>query len=121
MTLQFRRKVTEVEAMQHDGTEESAIRLASWINLHGTQASIIDEEADGYEERYFYIRFHGETPRSIVSPGAWIIKLDDGIFYTLTNEEFTLVYEPIETVISYDTDDEIVTKEVHDGKGSTYA
>lgn len=125
MTLRFRRKLTDVEAMRHDGSEESAIRLSNWINLHGAQASIIDknvhDEAAGFEKHLFYIRFHGETPRSIVSPGSWIIKLDSGIFYTLTHSEFELVYEPIESDISDETDSVTIPKEVENGKGSTYA
>lgn len=98
MTFNFRRRVSEVEAFQHDGSEDSAIKISNWINLHNKGYTTViptGAEESGYDEKFSYIRFAQTTPRTLVAPGSWVVKLAETVFYTLTNEEFTLVYEPV--------------------------
>jgi hypothetical protein len=97
MIHRYRRKIPEIEAFQHDGTESSAIKISNWINLYGPYSAVIPmgSEESGYDKTFAYIRLLTRTPRSIIAPGSWVVKMADTVFYTLSNEEFTLVYEPI--------------------------
>lgn len=98
MSFNFRRRVSEVEAFQHDGSEDSAIKISNWMNLHNKGYSTViptGAEESGYDSKFAYIRFSKTTPRALVAPGSWVVKLSANMFYTLTNEEFTLVYEPV--------------------------
>lgn len=79
----FTKKPVRIEARQYDGTQESAIELADWVNSNGHEAycgNILVIVTSGGEYRAF--------------PGDWIIKSVAGEFYSCKPETFNAAYDP---------------------------
>jgi hypothetical protein len=80
----FTKKPVQIEARQYDGTQESAIELADWVNTNGHEAycgNILVIDPLGWEHR--------------VNPGDWIIKGVAGEFYPCKPDIFAATYEPV--------------------------
>ena len=76
----FRKKPVAIEAMQWDGTRESAIRVSMWTGspLYGGEEIITIDTLEG-------------TMRA--APGDWIIKGVKGEFYPCKPDIFAATYE----------------------------
>ena len=91
MTM-YRKKPVENEAIQYDGTPESAVGIVVWINSHGQQARVEDDNR--IAARVVVIL----TPEGIVMtahPGDWIIKGVKGEFYPCPSSAFKLTYDEL--------------------------
>ena len=91
--MKFRKKPVVIEAMQFDGSEESADELIDWIYplFDGISAVGDIENAHGWT---LYI----DTPEGEMecSAGDYIIKGVAGEFYPCKEEIFHLTYEEVE-------------------------
>jgi hypothetical protein len=80
----FTKKPVQIEARQYDGTQESAIELADWVNTDGHEA---------YSGNILVIvTLEGEHR---ANPGDWIIKGVAGEFYPCKPDIFAATYEPV--------------------------
>ena len=79
-----------VEAFQHNGTVYGAHQVKDWIANHGGIAhwlGTFDQEVD-----YKRIRLNSPRMPNIINPGWWVVKTADGIFFTLPDPDFRIVY-----------------------------
>ena len=87
----YRKKPVEIEAMQFDGTVESANKILGWIGAGGGDAA----------------RFHRTKPelglvistlegRMTANPTDWIIRGVKGEFYPCKSDVFAKSYEAVQ-------------------------
>jgi hypothetical protein len=80
----FTKKPVQIEARQYDGTQESAIELADWVNTNGHEAYC--------GNILVIVTLEGEHR---ANPGDWIIKGVAGEFYPCKPDIFAATYEPV--------------------------
>jgi len=87
----YRSKPVEVEAIQWDGTEETATTINEWIESRdaGFRYSLFPDHPSEV-----YNISHSDWNR--VNVGDWIIKGTKGEFYPVDPETFALRYEPVD-------------------------
>lgn len=79
----FRKKPVEVEAMQYDGKNASAIQ--GWAGLDS-----IDEDFGGGME------FETNEGKQRVEVGSWVVRGVNGSLYACTNENLMAAYDAVE-------------------------
>jgi len=88
----FRKKPVEIEAVQFNGTVESANRILGWIGGDGGVARRVHATKP---ERGLIIHTLEGAMRA--EPGDWIIKGVVGEFYPIKADIFRATYEPAES------------------------
>lgn len=85
----FRKKPVIIEAMQFDGTHDSALAIRSWVGAGGGLMS-----AGGLANGSLRIStLEGEMT---VSDGNWVIRGVKGEFYSCQDDIFRMTYEPVD-------------------------
>jgi hypothetical protein len=81
-----------VEAVQHSGGVSGARFIREWVKEHGGETQWMGT----YDQEVDYTRVRLDSPRqpNIVGPGWWVVKTADGIFFTVTNTDFHILYVP---------------------------
>jgi hypothetical protein len=92
-----------IEATQHQDTDESAAKLAAWINSEGGQATALFKGQNDLAPNHALVRIENSFSQNLVLPGSWVVKMDFGIFYIVQSRDFDLLFDPIEQL----DDDEV--------------
>lgn len=89
---EYRKKPVVIEAMQWDGTWESAQPILEWIKANKTidRSEAIWSDAAG--ELYIWT----DEGKMQASPGDWVIRGVAGEFYPCKPSIFDATYEPVE-------------------------
>ena len=91
----FRSKPVVVQAMQFDGTRESAEAICAWANIGKVETQVDCEYVapDGLPARAINMRVH--TSRGPIRARAWdwIIRGVEGEFYPCARSVFEQMYE----------------------------
>lgn len=83
----YRKKPVEVEAVQWDGSEDSARAIKAWADTHGAQPL-----AGWVQDTMLLVRtLEGQMQ---AAPGDWIIRGVAGEFYPCSPDIFAATYEP---------------------------
>jgi hypothetical protein len=91
--MNYLRKAYEVQAYQHDGSEQSAQDLAAWVQDSGESAYFRNPlGSDGF--RVFIVTDSGSQQ---VDPGDWLV-FNGSIFVVWTAERFAECFTAIEAV-----------------------
>jgi hypothetical protein len=101
--MKFVRKTHEVEALQHDGTNDCAIKLEAWILSLGGDATAYLIGAVDFTQKNAFVRVNSQRAMNLVGPGAWVVHVSEGKFYAVSNEDFHILYEPAEPVVDEPT------------------
>lgn len=96
MPKMYRRKQGELMALQHDGTDESAMKMQSWINIHGGQASMFRKGSVDYDMHNAYLKLEDAHGLNLVGPTSWVVMAAEGLFYVVLNRDFPSLYDPVE-------------------------
>lgn len=99
----FRKLPVEIDAMQWNGTAESATPIIDWILRNGQTATYLCSNPDRCAEH------NGDTPHIIsirtlegsmaATVGDWIIRGVANEFYPCKPEIFAATYEPAEAAL----------------------
>ncbi len=87
----FRKKPVVIEAVQFDGTKESANEVLAWIGSHGADARRAHTTKP--EMGLVIATLEGDH---LASPRDWIIKGVQGEFYPCKPDIFAATYETAE-------------------------
>lgn len=81
-----------VEAVQHDGTYPGASHIRQWVAQRGGRS----EWLGTYDQELDTRRIRLDSPRqpNIVNPGWWVVKTADGVFFTMPDNDFHIIYVP---------------------------
>lgn len=86
MLQRFRRKFENIEAVQFDGTEASAKRIA-WL----FSPTYIHHDRMGANE--LIVCIHTTEGVRVVLPGAWVVRGIEGMVFSLGDDLFNELYE----------------------------
>ena len=89
----FRKKPVVIEAMQFDGSWESAQPILQWMEQHKP----IDRSGPRWSDAGAagpYIHINTLEGEMTASPGDWVIKGVQGEFYPCKPDIFAATYEP---------------------------
>lgn len=86
--LTFRKKPVEIQAMQWDGTAESATAVIDWVLATGTRCARLHDET-----RTLAIDTLEGTMSA--SPGDWIIRGVQGEHYPCKPDIFSATYDAV--------------------------
>lgn len=86
----FRKKPVEIEAMQFDGTVESANRILGWIGGHGAEAH---RARGGDPTAGIVIKTLESDMRA--TPSDYVIRGVQGEFYPCKPDIFAATYDPV--------------------------
>lgn len=84
----YRKKPVVIDAVQFDGTEESAINIASIEDFEG----VIDFKSGNFDG-FYILTLEG---RMHVSPGDYVIRGVQGEYYPCKPDIFEMTYEKVE-------------------------
>jgi hypothetical protein len=90
----FERRTVFVEALQHDGTDESALRLEAWVLSEGGSAVAYLKGSIDFAQENAFVRVNSTRAQVYVGPGAWIVKVADKTFYPVSRQDFEILYKP---------------------------
>jgi hypothetical protein len=90
MAQRYRKKPVEIEAMQLEDTQTSALAVAEWSGGHYSP----DSNPDGSEAMHFVIirTLEGDM---LASPGDYVIRGVKGEFYPCKPDIFEATYEEV--------------------------
>lgn len=92
----FKRRNSQIEALQNDGTDQRAIELEAWVHSHGGHADAVLKGTLDYSQNAAFLRIlYSARPQNLVGPGAWVVMVEPGEFYAVTNNEFQILYEEV--------------------------
>ena len=91
MTL-YRKKPVEIEALQFDGSIESAVGIVGWIESHGSDVASVDRYATTGDWAITIKTFEGNMK---VSSSDWVIRGIQGEFYPCKPDIFALTYDEV--------------------------
>ena len=74
-----------VEARQWDGSQDNSIALLDWIS---------PTKRGWYEHVEHRLYIYTATGLGFVEPGDWIVRMPNGKFRAVRNDEFTLTHRP---------------------------
>lgn len=86
--MKYRKKPVVIDAIQFDGTEESALEIASIEDFEG----VIDFKSGNFDG-FYILTLEG---RMRVSPGDYVIKGIQGEYYSCKPDIFEATYEKVE-------------------------
>ena len=89
--MRFQKKPVEIQAMQFDGTKESANQVLSWIGRNGADAKRAHTTKP--ERGPIIHTLEGEMHANL---GDWIIRGVQGEFYPCKPDIFAATYEPVD-------------------------
>lgn len=89
-STRYRKRPVEIEAVQFNGTVESANRILGWIGSDGGDARRVHTTKP---ERGLIIHTLEGAMRA--EPGDWIIQGAKGEFYPVRSDIFAATYEPV--------------------------
>jgi hypothetical protein len=96
--LPYRRKTqSDILAIQHDGTDETALAIEHWIVVHGGDATVFLKGAFIEDPHNAYVRLERTRAQNLVIPHFWVVMFEEGLFYSISNRDFHILYEPAET------------------------
>lgn len=85
-----------VDAIQHDGSLLGARHVQAWVTSRGGTADFYEVigGSDGIEVDP--LRLVLDTPRqpNIVNPSWWVVRTADGMFFTMPETDFHIIYVP---------------------------
>ena len=84
----YRKKPVVIDAVQFDGTEESALNIASIEDFKG----VIDFKSGNFDG-FYILTLEG---RMYVSPGDYVIRGVQGEYYPCKPDIFEMTYEKLE-------------------------
>jgi hypothetical protein len=90
----FERRNAVVEALQHDGTDESALRLEAWVLSGGGDAVAYLKGSVDFAQENAFLRVNSTRAQVFVGPGAWVVKVADKTYYPVSREDFGILYKP---------------------------
>lgn len=88
MTLRFRTKPVVIEAMQFDGTDESAVAIEAW-----SERSV--RRSKPWKQNYGFMDVAPPEGGMFASPSDWIIRGVRGEFYPCDPDTFEQTYDPV--------------------------
>ena len=97
-TTKFRKKPVEIEAMQYDGTPETATQIIDWALPQGTTITFHCESGEECRKGVHDLRIPTLEGVMTASPGDWIIRGVQGEFYPCKPDIFDATYEPVSEV-----------------------
>ncbi len=98
MAEQYRKKPVVVEAMQLDGTRESAFAARQWVEEHGGhvhEGPVGEGDAPEPHGPGQYVMIYTPDGRMLACPGDWIIRGTQGEFYPCKPDAFADTFEPV--------------------------
>ena len=96
MSETFRKKPVEIEAMQFDGTAESATPIIDWI-LTGEHAAHFTSMACAGDVPPWGISINTLEGSMLAGRGDWIIRGVQGEFYPCKSDIFEATYERVDS------------------------
>jgi hypothetical protein len=94
VSKKFRKKPVIIEAMQFDGTWESARPILAWMGYSGpTDNNAVHWVGDSDPKSIYINTLEGKMT---AMPGDWIIRGVQGEFYPCKPKIFDQTYEPVE-------------------------
>lgn len=95
MKVRHKESGTEVEAFKHDGSDDSAVKIAHWVSNRGGQADILHKGTVDFDLHAAFIRLYRDGETEIVRPNCWVLEARQGRFYTIFPDDFNELYEAI--------------------------
>lgn len=93
----FRKRPVDIDAMQWDGTPESATSIIDWVlDGAGTARLICDEGCEGTAGTH-YIGVDTLDGTMMASAGDWVVCGVIGEFYPCKPDVFAVTYEEVES------------------------
>lgn len=90
MIKKYRKKPVVIEALQFDGTRQSANQVFAWLGSHSFPAQLDLGGVNGQPVKLFLLTLEGGM---LVSPGDFVIRGVAGEFYPCKPEIFQQTYE----------------------------
>lgn len=84
-----RRVVTDLEVLQYMGTEESADKLAEWVQYHDEEMWNVTQTRDRHNNK---VRVQTKTCDITANPLDWIVRQEDGRFRSYPPHEFGTIF-----------------------------
>lgn len=97
----FERRTKTIDAMQHDGTDESAVRIERWVAGHGGKVEMFRSGTIEYDLDSAFLRIDNARAQNLVIPGSWVISPSEGLFYPVSAEDFDILYKEISSDRGY--------------------
>jgi hypothetical protein len=91
----FERRNVEVDAIQHDGSNESALRLEAWVLGGGGKAVAYLKGSIDFAQDNAFVKIFNSRAQNLVGPGAWIVRVQEGAFYPVSRDDFDILYKPM--------------------------
>jgi hypothetical protein len=90
----YRRRNNLISAMQHDGSDKSAVAIENWILLGGGKVEVFLAGSGHFEDRNnAYLRLQSERSANLIIPTSWVVKVREGMFYGVLDSDFHILYE----------------------------
>jgi len=96
MIKKFRKKPVIIEAIQWDGTEQSALEIVRWMNGNSTRFERVAKGLAKTCVEIGKINIHTKEGVMTAIPYNWVIKGIVGEFYPCRADIFAQTYEPVE-------------------------
>lgn len=93
----FRRKNNrDIQAVQHDGTDKSALAIENWIVTYGGDATVFLIGSFIEDPHNAYVRLERTRAQNLVIPHFWVAMFEEGLFFAISNRDFHILYETVD-------------------------